>query len=77
MTPVAGVLTVMIGGMPAAVANLAPGGIPCVSPAPNGIAGGSLTVSIGGFPAARVGDATLHGQVIMPGPGAPTVIVGG
>ncbi|GAA3204330.1 PAAR domain-containing protein [Microbacterium terregens] len=77
VTPAAGVPTVMIGGMPAAVANLAPGGIVCVSPAPNGIAQGSLTVLIGNFPAARVGDLTMHGAPIAPGPGAPTVIIGG
>ena len=77
VTPAAAVPTVMIAGMPAAVANLAPGGIACVSPAPNGIAQGSLTVLIGGFPAARVGDVTMHGAAIGPGPGAPSVIIGG
>jgi uncharacterized Zn-binding protein involved in type VI secretion len=77
ITPAAGVATVLIGGMPAAVANLAPGGIACASPAPNGIAQGSLTVLIGGFPAARIGDLTMHGNPIAPGPGAPTVIIGG
>jgi uncharacterized Zn-binding protein involved in type VI secretion len=77
ITPAAGVPTVVIGGMPAAVANLAPGGIACASPAPNGIAQGSLTVRIGGFPAARVGDTTMHGTPIAPGPGEPTVIIGG
>lgn len=77
ITPAAGVPTVLIGGMPAAVANAVPGGIVCVSPAPNGIAQGSLTVMIGGFPAARLGDLTLHGLPIAPGPGAPTVIIGG
>jgi uncharacterized Zn-binding protein involved in type VI secretion len=63
--------------MPAAVANSIPGGIVCVSPAPNGIAMGSTTVMIGGFPAARLADLSLHGTPIAPGPGAPTVIVGG
>jgi uncharacterized Zn-binding protein involved in type VI secretion len=77
VTPAAGVPTVLIGGMPAAVANALPGGIVCVSPAPNGIAAGSLTVLIGGFPAARVGDLSLHGTPIAPGPGCPTVIIGG
>ena len=43
ITPVAAVMTVLIGGMPAAVANGMPGGIVCVSPAPNGIAMGSMT----------------------------------
>jgi uncharacterized Zn-binding protein involved in type VI secretion len=71
------VVTVLIGGMPAAVANSLPGGIVCVSPAPNGIASGSLTVMVGGFPAARVGDLSLHGTPIAPGPGCPTVIIGG
>ena len=77
ITPAAGVPAVLIGGLPAAVANLAPGGIACASPAPNGIAQGSLTVLIGGFPAARVGDTTMHGAPIAPGPGATTVIIGG
>jgi len=77
ITPAAAVPTVLIGGAPAAVANGAPGGIVCVSPAPNGIAQGSMTVLIGGFPAARVGDLTLHGMPIAPGPGTPTVFIGG
>ena len=50
ITPAAAVPTVLIGGMPAAVANAVPGGIVCASPAPNGIAQGSMTVLIGGFP---------------------------
>jgi uncharacterized Zn-binding protein involved in type VI secretion len=49
ITPAAAVPTVLIGGAPAAVANSVPGGIVCVSPAPNGIAQGSTTVLIGGF----------------------------
>lgn len=77
ITPAAGVPTVFIGGLPAAVANAMPGGIVCASPAPNGIAQGSMTVLIGGFPAARLGDLALHGMPIVPGPGAPTVIIGG
>jgi uncharacterized Zn-binding protein involved in type VI secretion len=77
ITPAASVLTVLIGGMPAAVANAVPGGVVCASPAPNGIAQGSMTVLIGGFPAARLGDLTLHGMPIAPGPGAPNVIIGG
>jgi uncharacterized Zn-binding protein involved in type VI secretion len=48
-----------------------------MSPAPNGIAVGSATVLIESFPAARVGDLSLHGTPIMPGPGCPTVIIGG
>ena len=77
ITPVATIPTVLIGGAPAAVANNVPGGIVCVSPAPNGIAQGSLTVLIGGFGAARVGDLSMHGSPIGPGPGCPTVIIGG
>ena len=77
ITPAAAVPTVLIGNMPAAVANGIPGGIACVSPAPNGIAMGSLTVLIGNFPAARVGDLSMHGTPIAPGPGLPTVIIGG
>jgi uncharacterized Zn-binding protein involved in type VI secretion len=49
----------------------------CVSPAPNGIAMGSMTVLIGGKPAARLGDQSMHGTPIAPGPGCPTVIIGG
>ncbi|MBZ2197035.1 PAAR domain-containing protein [Ruania sp. N2-46] len=77
ITPAATVPTVLIGGLPAAVANNLPGGVACVSPAPNGIAMGSATVMIGNFPAARLGDLTMHGQPIAPGPGCPTVIIGG
>ena len=77
ITPVAAVPTVLIGGAPAAVANGLPGGILCVSPVPNGIAQGSVTVFLGGFPAARLGDASLHGTPIGPGPGCPAVIIGG
>ena len=76
ITPAAAIPTVLIGGMPAAVANSTPGGIVCVSPAPNGIAMGSMTVLIGGFPAARLGDLSMHGSPIVPGPGCPTVIIG-
>lgn len=77
ITPIASVPTVLIGGSPAAVANGSPGGIVCVSPAPNGIAMGSMTVMIGGLPAARLGDLSMHGAPIVPGPGCPTVIIGG
>jgi uncharacterized Zn-binding protein involved in type VI secretion len=38
---------------------------------------GSVTVLIGGMPAARVGDLSMHGVPITPGPGCPTVIIGG
>jgi uncharacterized Zn-binding protein involved in type VI secretion len=64
ITPVAAEPTVLIGGMPAAVANARLGGIPCVSPLPNGIAMGSMTVLLGGFPAARLGDMSMHGTPI-------------
>ena len=30
-----------------------------------------------GAPAARVGDPTSHGSPLAPGPGAPTVLIGG
>jgi uncharacterized Zn-binding protein involved in type VI secretion len=76
VTPAATVPTVLVGGSPAAVANALPGGIVCVSPAPNGIAVGSTTVLIGGFPAARLGDQSIHGAPIAPGPGCPTVLIG-
>lgn len=77
ITPAATVPTVLIGNMPAAVANNIPGGIACVSPAPNGISMGSMTVLIGNFPAARLSDLSMHGSPIVPGPGCPTVIIGG
>jgi uncharacterized Zn-binding protein involved in type VI secretion len=32
---------------------------------------------IGGYPAARVGDLSMHGMPIAPGPGSPTVVIGG
>ncbi len=70
------VSNVLIGGMPAAVANAMPGSIPCVGP-PNGIAMGSLTVFIGNFPAARLGDQSMHGVPVAPGPGCTTVLIGG
>jgi uncharacterized Zn-binding protein involved in type VI secretion len=38
---------------------------------------GSVAVMIGGFPAARPGDVSMHGTPIAPGPGCPTVIIGG
>lgn len=77
ISPAAAVATVLVGGAPAAVANGVPGGVVCVSPAPNGLAQGSATVLIGGFPAARLGDLTTHGTPAAPGPGCPTVLIGG
>ncbi len=66
-----GVLTVMIGSMPAAVMG---GMATCVGP-PDSIIKGSMTVMIGGQPAARLGDNTAHGGVIVVG--LPTVMIGG
>lgn len=65
-----GAATVMIGFMPAArVSDMAV----CVGP-PDTIAKGSPTVKIEGMMAARMGDATIHGGVIISG--CPTVIIG-
>ena len=66
-----GVPTVLIGGLPAAVAT---GMATCVGP-PDLIAKGSATVLIGGLPAARMGDMTAHGGVIVAG--FPMVMIGG
>jgi uncharacterized Zn-binding protein involved in type VI secretion len=74
-----GVVTVLIGGMPAATVGTPhicafPGVVPHP---PNAIVPpGSLTVLIGGMPAARVGDMTACGGPILP-PGCPTVLIGG
>src|SRR4051812_23593008 len=68
-----GVPTVMIGMMPAAVMGDM---VTCVGP-PNSIVKGSATVMIGNKPAARIGDNLAHGNVIAPGPGCPTVMIGG
>lgn len=63
--------TVLIGGMPAAVAT---GMCTCVGP-PDTLAVGSATVLIGGKMAVRQGDTTAHGgQVTL---GFPTVLIGG
>ena len=66
-----GVPTVLIGGLPAAVAT---GMATCVGP-PDVIPKGSMTVLIGGLPAARMGDMTAHGGVIVAG--YPMVEIGG
>lgn len=73
-----GEATVLIGGMPAAVATdthvcaLPPSGHqPTSSPFP----AGSTTVMIGGKPALRVGDACACGAFAVVG--EPTVIIGG
>ena len=72
-----GVPTVMIGGMPAAVAGdlhvcalPPPGHQPTASPFPMG----SATVLIGGRPALRTSDACVCGA--MAAVGAPTVVIG-
>lgn len=65
-----GVLTVLIGGMPAAtLGNMCV----CVGP-PDTIVIGSTGVFIGGKPAARMGDSCAHGGVIAAG--LPTVLIG-
>jgi uncharacterized Zn-binding protein involved in type VI secretion len=74
----AGVATVLIGGMPAAVAGdmHACSMPPTAGPhPPTPIATGSATVLIGGRPAARVGDLSGCGAPIVMG--APTVEIGG
>ncbi len=65
-----GVVTVLIGGKPAAtVGNTCT----CAGP-PDSIVMGSATVFIGGKPAARMGDTTAHGgQITL---GEPTVLIG-
>ncbi len=68
-----GAPTVLIGGMPAAVVGDL---VTCVGP-PNSIVMGSVTVLVGGKPAARMGDLCAHGNPLVPGPGCPTVIIGG
>lgn len=72
-----GAPTVLIGGMPAAVALdnhvcvlPPPGHVPTVSPFPMG----SATVMIGGKPALRVGDTCLCGATAAVG--EPTVMIG-
>ena len=55
--------TVLIGGMPAAVAGDM---LTCTGP-PDTILMGSSTVLIGGKPAARMGDSTAHGGTIILG----------
>ncbi len=66
-----GAVTVLIGGMPAAVVG---DQCLCVGP-PDSIVKGSATVMIGGKPAARMGDTTAHGGTIVGG--YPSVIIGG
>ncbi|OFE15406.1 PaaR repeat-containing protein [Humibacillus sp. DSM 29435] len=74
-----GVATVLIGGLPAAVAGDLH---TCAMPPPAGphppspFAPGSVTVLIGKRPALRVGDLCGCGAPIIP-PGCPTVLIGG
>jgi uncharacterized Zn-binding protein involved in type VI secretion len=65
------VMTVLIGGMPAAVVGTM---AVCLGP-PNSIVQGSTTVLIGGAPAARMGDTMAHGGQIVTG--CFTVMIGG
>ena len=66
----AGVPTVLIGGMPAAVMGDM---CTCTGP-PDSILIGSMGVLIGGKPAARMGDQCAHGGSIVVG--LPTVLIG-
>ena len=68
----AGAITVLIGGMPAAV-----GGdisTPVSGNIPMPFAMGSTTVLIGGRPALRLGDTALNGSAIVMG--CTTVLIG-
>lgn len=65
-----GIPTVLIGGLPAAVA----GDMAVCTGPPDTILGGSASVMIGGVPAARMGDTTAHGGTIVAG--CPTVLIG-
>ncbi len=85
----AGVPTVLIGGLPAAVMGdqTVPCTLPgCVPGGPGIISLGSATVLIGGKPAARQGDMTSHASCVAPIPSptgkilppcCPTVMIGG
>lgn len=66
-----GVPTVLIGGLPAAVA----GDMAVCAGGPDSLAMGSATVLIGGKPAVRMGDSTAHGGSVVAG--CPTVLIGG
>lgn len=66
-----GAITVLIGGLPAAVMGDL---CTCTGP-PDSIVLGSTTVMIGGKPAARLGDTTAHGGSITLG--EFTVLIGG
>ena len=66
-----GILTVLIGGQPAATMGSM---CVCAGP-PDGITRGSSSVMIGGQPAARQGETTAHGGRIAGG--FHTVLIGG
>ncbi|MFY0565819.1 PAAR domain-containing protein [Archangium lansingense] len=66
----AGELTVLIGGLPAARKG---DPLACIGPTDT-IQEGETTVLIGGKPAARMGDPTQHGGRIVKG--ATTVLIG-
>ncbi|WP_372700029.1 PAAR domain-containing protein [Arthrobacter sp. JSM 101049] len=71
-----GVATVLIGGMPAAVAgdlHACPIPPPPPHPPATPFAAGSATVLIGGRPAVRVGDACGCGAAVLVG--LPTVVI--
>jgi uncharacterized Zn-binding protein involved in type VI secretion len=72
-----GVATVMIGGMPAAVAgDLHTCSFPGTPPhPPTPFPMGSTTVMVGGRPVLRMGDMSGCGAPIIVG--APTVVIGG
>lgn len=68
----AGALTVLIGGMPAAVVGDI--STPVSGNIPMPFAMGSTTVLIGGRPALRLGDTALNGSAIVMG--CTTVLIG-
>ncbi len=67
-----GVPTVLLGGMPAAVAGDI--STPSSGNVPAPFAVGSMTVLIGGRPAIRTGDTPANGSAVLVG--LPTVIIG-
>ena len=74
-----GVVTVLIGGRPAATVGTPHACMfPGVAPHPPTaiVPPGCPTVLIGGMPAARVGDLSGCGSPILP-PGAPYFLIGG
>jgi uncharacterized Zn-binding protein involved in type VI secretion len=85
----AGVATVLIGNLPAAVVGTTstPCTLPsCVPAGPGMVLKGSTTVLIGNIPAARMNDPTIHSSCVAPIPSptgkvlppcCPTVLIGG